>query len=231
MTEPRYQKNIGLVGEAGQEKLLRSHVAIVGAGGLGGTVFEILVRYGVGKITIVDFDDFEEANLNRQLLSTMPALRTNKAIAAVERARAVNPSAQVIAHAQRLTDENADRLIAGADLICDCLGNIRDRFVLGRAAARLGIPLVHASVAGAEGRITTIFPGDRGFQAIYGDESAAPPSGEELRQGTPPSSVFAIASMQAHEAIAVLTGIQPPLRQTLLLVNLGDWRLKLLKLS
>lgn len=228
--EPRYKKNIGLLGESGQEKLLSSHVAIVGAGGLGGTVFEILVRSGVGKITVVDFDDFEETNLNRQLLSTVPLLGTNKAIAAVERARAVNPSVEVVAHAQRLSDDNAPHLLSGAGLACDCLGNIRDRYMLERSARELGIPLVHASVAGAEGRIMAIFPGDIGLRAIYGDESAAPTAGDELAQGTPPSSVFALASMQAHEAIAILTGTQPPLRQTLLIVNLGNWRLKRLNL-
>lgn len=229
--KPRYQKNIGLLGEVGQEKLKNSHVAIIGAGGLGGVVFEILVRYGVGKITIADFDSFEETNLNRQLLSSVSNLGQNKAITATARAREINPDVEVIAEALRLTDGNAYKLIAGANLVCDCLGNICDRYVLERAAKKCGIPFIHATVAGAEGRIMTIFPEDRGLVAIYGEELAAPSSGEEVLRGTPPSTVWTIASMQAHEAISLLTNIQPTNRNLLLVIDLSSWRIQRLAIS
>lgn len=223
--EPRYQKNIGLIGEEGQKKLCRSKVAIVGAGGLGGTVFEILLRAGVGHITIIDFDSFEESNLNRQMLSSATTIGTNKAKAALTRAAEINPDVRVQAIDERLTEANADRLIEGSNLVCDCLGNIADRFILERAAKRTAIPMVHAAVAGTKGQILTIFPDDHGLSTIYGDAGQGLSAGEENALGTPTATVLAVASLQAHEAIAILTGIQKPLRQTLLRIDLADWRL------
>lgn len=225
MSEARYQKNTGLVGEEGQKKLRQSKITVVGAGGLGGTVFEILLRAGVGHITIIDFDSFEESNLNRQLLSSTSTIGTNKAKAALARARDINPNVVVKAIAERLTETNADRLIEGSNLVCDCLGNIADRFILERAAKGIDIPMVHAAVAGTKGQILTIFPDDSGLSAIYGNEGQGLSAGEESALGTPTATVLAVASLQAHEAIAILTGIQKPLRQTLLRIDLADWRL------
>lgn len=224
MISERYKKNLGLLGEKGQKKLLNSHVAIIGAGGLGGTVFEILVRYGVGKITIVDFDSFEPTNLNRQLLSSVNLLGKNKATAAKGRAKEINPDVLVTAIQDKLTEENSVRLIKDSDLVCDCLGNISDRFVLQRAAQKSQIPMVHAAVAGNACQVMTVFPGDSGLKTIYGREENAPQSGNEMNWGTPPSAVWTAASLQAHEAVAVLTGIQEPLHNKILRVNLKTWR-------
>lgn len=222
----RYLKNIGTIGEDGQRKLFSSHVAIVGAGGLGGTVFEILVRYGMGKITIIDFDKFERSNLNRQILATTDVLGKNKTQIAIERGQAINPDVKIAAHACRITDENALELLHSANLICDCLGNIKDRFILERAARSLKIPMVHAAVAGERGQILTIFPDSAGLAAIYGNESLAPKSGDELTLGTPPSTVVAIAAMQAHEAVNVLTGQRNTLKNCILYIDLGTWKMK-----
>jgi molybdopterin/thiamine biosynthesis adenylyltransferase len=226
----RYLKNIGLLGEEGQQKLFESRVAIVGAGGLGGTVFEILLRYGVGCITIIDFDAFEATNLNRQLLSSENNLGTNKAVAAAERARTINSGVEVVPIAQKITDANAERLLSGADCVCDCLGNIRDRFIVERAARGLGSPMVHAAIAGEQGQVMTVFPGDIGIEAIYGKESEAPVSGEEIEKGTPPSSVMAMASLQAHEAIKVLIG-KTAMQGTVLCIDLSDYGMKKLKVE
>jgi len=202
----RYAKNIGTIGEEGQRKLRESHVAVVGAGGLGGTVFEIMVRYGVGKITVVDFDSFEPTNLNRQLLSSEENIGENKAIAAAKRAASINSDVEVIAATRKLTDDNSKEILAGADIVCDCLGNIRDRFVLERAARSLKIPMVHAAIAGESGQIMTVSPDGPGLDAVYGDEVDAPKSGVETEAGTPPSSVMTVASLQAHEAIGMILG-------------------------
>lgn len=227
--DKRYLKNLGTIGEEGQKRLFKSHVAIVGAGGLGGTVFEILVRYGVGKITIVDFDSFETTNLNRQLLSSEENLGENKARAAARRAASVNSDVEVIAVAQKLTDANAKEILNGTDLACDCLGNIHDRFVLERATRDLKIPMVHAAIAGERGQIMTIFPDGAGLEAIYGERGLAPKSGQELEAGTPPSSVFAIASLQAHEAIRILAG-KEALKNTMLTIDLDTFDIKKLSL-
>lgn len=227
----RYQKNIPFLGEDGFAILRRSRVTIVGAGGLGGTVFEALLRYGVGHLTILDFDDFDETNLNRQLLSSMATLGQNKAIAAVERARLVNPAVEVTATAHRLTKENAVASLDACDLVCDCLGNIRDRFILEGAARTLKVPLVHAAVAGERGQISTLLPDGPGFESIYGPAQDAPASGREMDEGTPTSAVMTIAALQAHEAVRVLTGKKPSLAGTLLLVNLTHSSTKRVRLA
>jgi len=228
--DKRYIKNIGTIGEDGQKKLLKSHVAVVGAGGLGGTVFEILVRYGVGRITVVDFDSFEPTNLNRQLLSTEGNMGENKAHAAAKRAASINSDVEVIAVAARLTNANAKEILKGCDLACDCLGNIRDRFVLERAARELKIPMVHAAIAGELGQIMTVFPEGAGLEAIYGESGMALKSGQETELGTPPSSVFAIASLQAHEAIRILTGTRRGRGKEILRVDLSEMGIKRLRI-
>lgn len=226
MLTRRYTKNIGTLGEEGQQKLFSSHIAIAGAGGLGGTVLEILARYGVGRITIVDFDSFEETNLNRQILSTEDNIGTNKTVAAATRTVSINSDIEVTAIAERLTDDNAKGILKGAELVCDCLGNIHDRFVLERAARKLGIPMVHAAIAGELGQIMNISPDGAGLASIYGEEDSAPKSGEETESGTPPSSVMAVASIQAHETIKILLRSPNALRDELLRIDLADRTIK-----
>lgn len=227
-TMKRYEKNLGLIGIEGQKILNSSHIAIIGAGGLGGTVFEIMLRYGVGHIKIIDFDSFEETNLNRQILSSVAGIGEKKVDAAKNRGELVNPETKIEAICEKISDTNAKNILSGCDVAIDCLGNIKDRFVLERAAKTLGIPFVHAAVAGHTGQITSIFPEDTGLSAIYGDEKSAPKSGEEVSVGTPPSTVMTIASMQAHEAIIILTGIQEPLRNKLLRIDLKNWKTSIL---
>ncbi len=219
----RYARNLGTLGKEGQKKLARSHVAIAGAGGLGGTVFEIMVRAGVGKITIIDFDVFEPTNLNRQLLATEKTLGQNKAVAAAERASEVNSEVEVVARQDRLTDANAEKLLAGADLILDCLGNIRDRFAIERAARKLEIPMVHAAIAGMRGQVMVVWPDGAGLEAIYGAEADAPASGDELERGCPPASVMAIAALQATEAIKLLTGRSELMKDNISRIDLNNF--------
>jgi molybdopterin/thiamine biosynthesis adenylyltransferase len=220
MIEKRYSRNIGTIGEDGQRRLRGSHAAVAGAGGLGGAVFEILCRMGVGRITVIDCDSFEPTNLNRQLLATEKTIGKNKAEAAAKRAHEINPDVKVAAVKERISEKNAKAILEGARLACDCLGNIRDRFALERAARSLGIPMVHAAVAGNHGQIITVFPDSAGLEAIYGPAGSAPDSGLELELGTPAASVVAVAALAAHEVIKILSGCGEPLRNEILRLDL-----------
>lgn len=226
-----YQRNIGTVGVEGQIDLLSSHVAIIGAGGLGGTVFEILARYGVGEITIADFDKFEESNLNRQLLSNVRNLKTKKVGEAAKRARIINPAVEIKTYSQKLTKINAHKIIEGADIVADCLGGLPDRFVVEEAAKRLNIPMVHAALSGFKGQLTTIYPEDEGLRSIYGPPEQLPKLGEEAALGTPPSSVMYMASLQAHEIIKILLNLGEPFRNKLVLVDLNDAKIRQFQLA
>ncbi|MCU0593099.1 MAG: ThiF family adenylyltransferase, partial [Desulfobacterales bacterium] len=103
----RYARNMRTFSLADQATLLNSHAGVVGLGGLGGTVTEILARMGVGRLTLIDGDRFEDSNLNRQLLSSLSNLSMPKADAAAQRVRQINPSTDVTVHACFLTAENA----------------------------------------------------------------------------------------------------------------------------
>ncbi len=212
----RYERNLGFFSEGEQSRLASSHAAIIGAGGLGGVVFEILLRAGVGEISIADFDSFDETNLNRQLLSSEENLGRSKVEEAARRAVKINSSCKVNAIHRRVDSSNAVQLIHGANCVIDCTDSIGGRFEIELAASTLPAPLVHAAVAGSLGQITTIFPGEKTMEAIYGPRENAPEKGEETSLGAPAPSVFFVASVQAYEALCVLSGRAPALHGKLL---------------
>ena len=227
----RYQRNIGTVGIEGQIKLLRSKVVIAGAGGLGGTVTELLVRMGVGYLVVVDGDSFEDSNINRHLLCHEKNLGESKSQAAVERARQINSGVEVTSFSHAITEENATKLIKGANVIVDTLGEIGARFILEAAAKKEGIPLVHGAIAGFCGQVTTILPEDEGLRRIYGSRDRAPKVGSESELGTPPTIAGIIASFQAQEVIKVLLEIDKLLRNKLLCIDAESGNIEIIELS
>ncbi len=221
----RFERNIGTLGKEGQQRLHDARVAVIGAGGLGGTVCEILARAGVGFLRIVDFDDFVPSNLNRQINATIDTLGTNKALAAAERARAIDPEVVVEAYAGRFDEKNARDLLTDIDLVCDCLDSIPDRFLLERKARAAEIPMVHAAVAGLSGQVMMITPEGKGLDAVYGPKAQSPEAGLETTVGNIPSTVTMVASLQAHLAIAHLAETPLPPKNTLLRLDLSTCRL------
>ena len=138
--EARYGRNIPALTE-GECALLRTKkVAVIGCGGLGGYLIELLARVGIGSITAVDGDVFEPSNLNRQLLSEMSLLGTNKAKAAGDRVARINPEVEVRVVEAFLDEYNAAGLIAGCDAVLDALDNVDARKALSHACEQAGIP-------------------------------------------------------------------------------------------
>ena len=137
---PRYERNIPALSEGECEILLGKRVLVVGCGGLGGHLIDMLARIGAGALRVADGDVFEPSNLNRQLLSEVPLLGVSKARAAAERIRRVNPEVSVEAVESFLTEENAQSLIASCDAVLDGLDNIESRRILAQACGRAGIP-------------------------------------------------------------------------------------------
>jgi molybdopterin/thiamine biosynthesis adenylyltransferase len=214
----RYLRNYGTVGTEGQLALARSHVAVVGLGGLGGYVVEGLARMGVGKLTLIDGDVFCDHNLNRQLLSSEALLGEPKAQAACERVRQINASIDAVGHAVYANEENLDDLLTGAQVVVDALDRLPARLTLQSAAARLGVPMVHGAIAGSMGQVMTILPGDAGLKALYGD-GPIPDQGAEVELGTPAASPMMVAAWQVHETIKFLTGKGELLRGRMLLMD------------
>jgi molybdopterin/thiamine biosynthesis adenylyltransferase len=198
-------------GAPGQEKLKRSTVFVAGAGGLGSPASIYLAVAGVGRIVLCDCDSPELSNLNRQILHSDARLGINKAVSGKVTLAERNPDIEVIALTERIDAGNVERLTNGANVILDCLDNFDTRFVLNQHAAGAGIPLVHGSVYGMEGRVTFIHPPETPcLLCLY-------PEG-------PPREVFPIVGatpgiagcIQALEALKYLLGTGSTLKGRLL---------------
>jgi len=218
----RYARNMRTFSLEDQAALLRARVGVVGLGGLGGTVAEVLARMGVGRLTLVDGDRFEDSNLNRQLLSTVEGLGQLKSEAARARVGRINPSVDVTALTEFVTAENAGAVLGGCNVVVDCLDSLRTRFVVEDACRRIGCPLVSAAVAGASGHVTTIFPEDTGLRLIYGEPEQLPPKGAEASLGTLPYAVVFLATLECAEVVKVILKKGSLLRHKLLVADLMD---------
>lgn len=202
----RYERNIDSIGIEGQIKLLQSKVAIIGLGGLGGWIAEILARTGIGFIRLVDGDTFVESNLNRQLGSLPTSLGKNKALELKRRLRRVNPSLQVEAVPNYLTRENVGIMLSDLDLVVDALGDIPQRFILWEGCLRFHKPMVHGAIAGFMGQAALLDPASSTLEAIYGKPDKTPERGAEVELGTPSPTPAFIGALEAAIAIQFLIG-------------------------
>lgn len=219
--QERYDRNFNTITLDEQKILARSHVAIIGLGGLGGGVCEMLARTGVGTLTLVDGDAFDITNLNRQLLSQEKNIGMSKAQAARERVEAVNSSIQVNAIQAYADKNNLSGMIEGADLVVDCLDTIETRFLVQEIAQKASIPIVSGAIAGICGQVTVIFPEDRGYELIYGNKKKCSSRGIETITGNISYCALFVASLQASECIKVLLNRKDMLRNKLLIADLG----------
>ena len=215
----RYLRNFGTIGFEGQLKLLHATAGVVGVGGLGGLIAELLARMGVGSLVLIDADRFEDNNLNRQLVSTQNNLGRNKVACAGERIGEINSGTTLSLYAQRLDSETSAELLAPCDVVADALDNVPSRFVLQKAAHSLGIPMVHGAIAGFLGQVTTIFPGDKGLYAFYPEGESSRDGLAESILGNPAPTPAMVASWQAQEMIKYLTGQGEELRNRMLIFD------------
>ncbi len=226
----RYQRNLGVISPSEQVKLLQSKVAIIGAGGLGGTVLEFLARMGIGKLIIADKDLIVDSNLNRQILSTETNLGQRKTEFAVKRVKEINSSIEIIGHSVFINSDNVKKIIEGAEVVVDALDNLPSRFVLQKACRDLKIPLVHGAIAGFNGQLTTIFPEDKGLELIYGSNKDLPEHGSEAELGAPTVTPALIASLEAQEVVKILLKRGKLFRNRLLYLDIEEGTVEILKL-
>lgn len=230
ITPERYQRNLGVISPSEQAKLLQSKVLIIGAGGLGGTVLELLTRMGVGKLVIADKDIIVDSNLNRQILSIETNLGQNKTEVAVKRVKEINSSIEIIGHSVFINSDNVKNIIEGAEVVVDALDSLPSRFVLQKACKDLKIPLVHGAIAGFNGQLTTIFPEDKGLELIYGSNKDLPEHGSEVELGAPTVTPAIIASLEAQEVIKILLKRGKLFRNRLLYLDIEEGTIEVLNL-
>ena len=169
--ELRHQRNVPALSAAECDLLRTKKVAVIGCGGLGGYLIELLTRVGIGSIRAVDGDVFEETNLNRQLLSVPDLLGCAKAEAAAARIRTLDPDIRVEAVPVFLDESNAAQLIADCDVVLDALDSIPARKCLAKACADAGIPLVYGAIAGWVAQAAVCLPGDNLMNRLYPAEA------------------------------------------------------------
>lgn len=216
----RYDRNFNTLSPEEQSILARSHVAVIGLGGLGGGVCEMLARTGVGTLTLVDGDVFDTSNLNRQLLSREDLIGTSKALAARDRINLINSEIQVSARQVYGDGASFYGMLKGVDLVVDCLDSIETRFLLQEAARKREIPLVSGAIAGVSGQVTVIFPQDLGYELIYGKKSRTLSKGIETHTGNISYCALLVSALEASECIKVLLNRGSILRNKLLIVDL-----------
>ncbi|MFO7812138.1 MAG: HesA/MoeB/ThiF family protein [Pelovirga sp.] len=214
----RYQRNRQMISTEQQLKLLKSQVAVVGCGGLGGYVIEELARLGVGRLRVIDPDVFEEHNLNRQLLSTIDNVGTSKAVAALKRVQDINPAVSVDPRQVKVGSDNGIELLTGMDVVVDAIDSISGRLELAQLCSQLDIPLVHGSIGGWFGQAGCIKPGQSTMQKLYPNPTAD--RGIESTFGTPSFTPAVVGSMQAAEVCKILLAQGRLLDEGILTVDL-----------
>ena len=198
--EERYSRNVPALTREECALLCGKKIAVIGCGGLGGHIIELLARVGIGTIRAVDGDVFEASNLNRQLLSEVPLLGTGKAEAAKARISRVNPDVAVEAVHTFLDEKNAAELISGCDAVLDALDNIAARRILAGACRDAEIPYIHGAIRGWIAQAAVSMPGDDLIETLY-------PEGTTVTDKSVLSFTPALcASVQAALCVKLLTG-------------------------
>lgn len=227
----RYNRQIILpdFGIAGQEKLKAASVLIIGAGGLGAPNLQYLTAAGVGRIGVVDFDQVSLTNLQRQVLFTTQEVGTNKAATAVSKLKELNPETVFEVYEAQLSAENAMDIIARYDLVVDGSDNLPTRYLVNDACLFLEKPLIYGAIFRFEGQVSV-------FNELQADGSRGPNYRDLFPTPPPPDMVPScseggvfgvlpgiVGSMQANEAIKVITGMGSTLSGRLLLFDSLDF--------
>ncbi len=230
----RYQRHLLLpeVDVAGQVKLLRSKVLLLGAGGLGSPAALYLAAAGVGTIGIVDMDVVDASNLQRQILHNMDRLGERKVDSAKKAITAINPDVNVVTYDVRLGADNILDIFSGYDLIVDGTDNFPTRYLVNDASLKLDIPVVHGSIFRFEGQASVYMPHQGPCYRCQVPEpppaDLAPSCAEAGVLGVLPGI---IGSLQAIEAIKVLLGIGDPLIGRLLAYDALEGTFRTFKLN
>ena len=230
----RYSRHILLpeIEYSGQEKLLKSHCLVIGAGGLGSPVSIYLASSGIGKITICDFDDVDISNLQRQILHSDESIGINKALSARKFLNKVNPEIIITPIEKKLNIEQMSDIAKEVDVIIDCSDNFETRYALNKIAFCLKKPLISGAAIKFDGQISVFDFREKSspcYECLFPDTN----NEEELRcadHGVFSPMVGIIGSTQAAEAIKIILDVGVSLMGRLLLLDSKDMTWKTIKI-
>lgn len=229
----RYSRHILLkdVGGVGQEKLLKSKVLIVGAGGLGSPIALYLAAAGVGNLGIMDFDTVDLSNLQRQVIHHTPDVDRPKVDSAREKIEALNPDVRVTTIRDRLTAGNARDILGEYDFIVEGTDNFPTKFLVNDACIFLGKPFNQGGILRFDGQTMTHVPGHACYRCVY----AAPPPKGVIPTCSEAGVLGAVAGMlgtiQAAEALRYLLGIGKLLTDRMLIFNALDMEFRTVRIK
>jgi molybdopterin/thiamine biosynthesis adenylyltransferase len=231
----RYSRHILLpqIGIEGQERLLAAHALVIGAGGLGSPVALYLASAGVGRLTICDGDDVDLTNLQRQIVHRMQAMGMKKAESARATLAGINPEVAVAALAERVDEKRLETLAAAADIVLDGSDNFVTRHAVNRVCVRLGKPLVSGAAVRFDGQVAVFDMRGKGspcYSCLFPEHGES----EDVRCAV--MGVFApltgiVGSIQAAEALKVLTGAGETLAGRLLLLDALTMQVRTIRLE
>jgi molybdopterin-synthase adenylyltransferase len=207
---------------AAQERLKAATAVVVGAGALGSPVATYLAGAGVGRVAVVDPDPVELSNLPRQFLHFTPDIELNKAESAAAKLSFLNPEVIAEPYPARVEEDNAEAILMGADVVVDCTDTFESRYVINDACCALGIPFVEGGVLGLAGMVMSIRPGE---SACYRCAFPTPPPDDAVptcrEAGVLGPVAGVVGSIQALEALKLLTGFAEPLTDRILQIDDG----------
>lgn len=213
----RFERQLPIFGEEGQEKIFNAVVGVAGCGGLGVNLITQLAVAGVSHFILCDPQFPDMTNLNRQFIYSAGDYRTKSVISA-EWIMALNPYADIKVHSEEFS-EDTKYMFKECDVIVDCLDSFGPRMVLSDLSEELGIPLVHGGISGTEGQIAVCIPGKTAsLRDMIGTMKDA--------EGIVPSvgaAVSVIASMEALEVLRIVSGIGTGNGGRLITVDMSDW--------
>jgi adenylyltransferase/sulfurtransferase len=218
--QERYSRQVLFpgIGEQGQHRLQESRIAIVGCGATGSALLSLLARAGVGTIRVIDRDYVEQSNLQRQTLFEEEDAKESlpKAIAAARRVAAFNSEIVVEPQVADLTPANAEKLLAGAEIILDGTDNFETRYLVNDFAVKNFVPWIYAAAVGSYGVTLNVIPGQTACMACIFPDSPTGFVETCETSGILNSAVNLISAVSATEALKMLVGAEAKLRRTLL---------------
>ncbi len=199
-----------------QLKLKNSKITVIGCGGIGGAVIEMLTRMGVNHLKIVDKDKFDVSNINRQLMSSIDRVGQSKTEVTKEIIGSINPFVEIETFDTELTEDNVDDITQNSAVVVDALDNLKARIITSRSALKQKIPFVHGAIHGTMGQVTTFTSDTPTYEEVFKLSSIGQELSEKvlrdlnkLTRSTPPvigPIPNIVGCLQAFEIVKILTG-------------------------
>lgn len=210
-------RQMSIVDKNQQTQFKNAKIAVIGCGGIGGGVIEILARMGVGELNIIDEDKFDLSNLNRQLMSSTKALGLSKAEVSKEQVKIINPYTKVNSFNEKLTEKNVNIILKDCDIVIDALDNLYTRIIVSRYARENNIPFIHGAIHGTLGQLTVFTKDTKSYEELFALPSLNKELNEETKEEIESLSNYIppvigptpniIGFLQAFEAYKIITNI------------------------